>query len=109
MSSQQAFLHPTQGRVRGLQFFLCLVPGAWGLGSGAWSLAPGVWGLFLRKAQGPRISLDDWCSLLGRRDAWWQFQDPNVAKVDFRAFRLQAQVAFADRRIADGIHEFAID
>ena len=38
-----------------------------------------------------------------------QFQDLDIAKVDFRSLRLHAEVAFPQRRPADAIHEFAVD
>src|SRR5262245_38427134 len=41
------------------------------------------------------------------RNAWRQLEQPDVAEVDLRPFRLQAQIALLLRRLADAVDEDA--
>src|SRR5689334_22152787 len=53
-------------------------------------------------------SVQDGSALLGRGHPRRQLQDADVAEVDLRAFRFQAQVTFLLRSMADAVHEFPV-
>src|SRR5260370_26489003 len=53
-------------------------------------------------------SIKLWSSLFRRGHPRRQFHDLDVAKVDLRSFRFEAEVALLLRRAADAIHELAV-